>query len=484
MEFSALQGGGGEPVTETGDSVSPNPGSIVEAGAQREPVESDFRIRGKWLQFDCPHCVRPMRLLVDDAGGLVDCAHCGLELIAPEPEIGRGARLSRASEGRVGSIARYNLRDLRGDQLQKKKSSEDVEEFDDDEEGFDGFYDDEEFEELDPSHSLARAGEVGGESPFEAAPAGSRKRAVKALDSNKLGRSFQRKDETTRESAAKEDPGWEGGERPEFGESRQDKRGFWIAAAVAGLVMVSVIALIVKEAGKPGGSEGSGEVFDDKELKQIQAVQAAEMARYKGSFDAAKVALASQDWESLAAHVRNPDRVVPLMREFYSEREYVPVELTGYTSPSMKTVGDKSLNLLRVIFASGDSRQILMEGEKLDWEHHVEYPVHSWHQFLEARPAQPRQVGIGMIRSSLVDRYFVDAGLTREEGVGFKLWHTSADTYYAVLPKDSPVAKQLVELLPWSQGDELVIEASFDPDSELNDRVNIDRVVQSGWVFE
>ena len=55
--------------------------------------DANFVVRGKWLQFDCPHCVRPMRLIAEDAGGLVDCAHCGLELIAPDPAI----RLRRPS---------------------------------------------------------------------------------------------------------------------------------------------------------------------------------------------------------------------------------------------------------------------------------------------------------------------------------------------------------------------------------------------------
>lgn len=429
--------------------------------------DSKFTVRGKWLQFDCPHCIRPMRLIAEDAGGLVDCAHCGLELIAPDPAIGRGARLSRASEGKVGQIARSDPRTLKGDPQHDLTPIEDSTIY--------GEEVDEADAPLDPNHSLARHGV---EAP------GGRKRAVKALEPERLGRAFRRQEVIVEQVRDSIDNDWEplAAASRSFGQSRQDKRGFWIALGVAAAVMIGTVAMVVREAGR------SDSVFDESQLGEIQAAQKQQNSRFQSSFKAAQLALASPSWEELAPHVREPHRVAPLMRAYYSEAPYQSIQLTSFHAPVEVRVGELRMHEMKVTDSSGETRTLVIEdaaaGPKLDWELTVNLARHDWHKFLEARPSQARTVCVIATKSSVLDRYFEDARLTRDEAIGIRLWHSSADNCFAILPKGDPLAKAMNSLLEWDKGRKIIIEASFDPASRLMDRIKIDGFIQTGWVIE
>ena len=83
----------------------------------------------------------------------------------------------------------------------------------------------------------------------------------------------------------------------------------------------------------------------------------------------------------------------------------------------------------------------------------------------------------------MLDRYLEDAGLTREQAVGFRFWQGDADSYYAILPKGSEIETKLSELLDWEKGRKLTLQASFPRGSTLNDRIQIHALVQTGWVI-
>ncbi len=442
-------------------------------------------MRGKWLQFDCPHCLRPMRLIAEDAGGLVDCAHCGLELVAPDPAIGRGARLSRASEGRVGSLSRYNLRNLREDQIKHSKTNQpedpgpfslpdDDGDDDGDDDDIEELADSEIEEALDPNHALARG---------SAAEAQTSKRAVKALEPDKVGKSFRRQKVLAERAIASSKTEWEplASERPVFANTRQDRYGFWIALAITVVVMFGIVMMAVKEASK------STEVFDPEQISQIRSAQAGLQSRFDKSFAAAKEALASPSWEALIPLVRDPKRVAPLMRSYYSEVKYEPVELVEFHAPVEVTVSDLPMHELAATEKSGKVRTLVLEqcedGPRVDWELMVNLPRHTWNKFLEARPAEPQTISVVAARSSVLDRYFDDAGVDRDEAIGIRVWHGPADSHYAVLPKGSEMAEKMSELLEWDKGRKIVIEASFDPESKLNDRLNFDGFYKTGWVM-
>ena len=74
--------------------------------------------------------------------------------------------------------------------------------------------------------------------------------------------------------------------------------------------------------------------------------------------------------------------------------------------------------------------------------------------------------------------------MTRDEAIGIRLWHGTADNQFAILPKDSEMANKMTELLQWESGRKIIVKASFDPKSELNDRIKLDSYIQTGWVIE
>ncbi|MFT4549543.1 MAG: hypothetical protein ACI9MB_003517, partial [Verrucomicrobiales bacterium] len=250
----------------------------------------------------------------------------------------------------------------------------------------------------------------------------------------------------------------------------------------ASLVMIGIVAMVVNEAGK------SGNVFDGAQLSQIQTAKKEKSARFQASFDMAKAAFASASWEDLAAHVREPERVVPLMRSYYAEERYEAIELSDFHAPIAVQIGSIAMHEMKVTEASGKTRTIVIEqaegGAKIDWELMVNLSRHDWNQFLEARPEKPQEVRVIASRSSVLDRYFTDAGLTRDEAIGIRLWHGTADNHFVILPKESEMAKKMSEILQWDSGRKIILKASFDTRSELNDRLRIDSFVQTGWVIE
>ena len=140
-----------------------------------------------------------------------------------------------------------------------------------------------------------------------------------------------------------------------FGQSRQDQRGFWIALGVAAAVMIGVIALVVREAGR------SETVFDESQLGQIQVAQKQQNSRFQASFEVAQRALASPTWEALVPQVRQPQRVAPLMRAYYSDTPYEAIKLVAFHAPVEVSVGGLTMHEMKVTDASGAVGLLVVE---------------------------------------------------------------------------------------------------------------------------
>ena len=467
-EFEALKETTGEE-PEIGQSISADDAmEQAPAATTPTPPEGDFQVRGKWLQFDCPHCIRPMRLVAEDAGGLVDCAHCGLELIAPDPAIGRGARLSRASEVQVKSISRHDLTGG-GPREVPQQVEEDPNPFAYADE--DAGEDLEVAEPVDPNHSLARAS------------SSKPKRAIKALDTNKIGRSFRRKDVVAEQAMAASDKEWQPTEeRSAFGESWLDRYGFWIALGGAALVMAGIVFLVIREASQPSDREPTAE---KAKFNAAQKAKAEEQANFEKSYDFAKQALASESWEALVPLVRNPEKVGPRMRSYYTEEKYEPIILTGFHAPRKVDTHGLEMHEFKATDAAGNNRILVVEqsadGRRLDWELMVGLARHNWIKFIESRPQTPKTVRAIAMRASVQESYFTDAGLTRDNAIGIRLQQGQDDVFWAVVPKDSPLGKTLSTALEWDRGRKVTIKASFDPESKINDRIRLEELVQTGW---
>ena len=82
--------------------------------AADSPEELPFRIKGKWLLFECPHCDFPQKMKAKEAdASLLDCGHCGLEILPPDIETGKAAQLTRASAEQLQHISQMNVRAVR-----------------------------------------------------------------------------------------------------------------------------------------------------------------------------------------------------------------------------------------------------------------------------------------------------------------------------------------------------------------------------------
>ena len=92
-------------------------GSVVDPFHDEElGGHAECILEGNFMQFECPYCQRAMKMLNEEAGGLADCPHCGLEIVSPQPDHGDGPRLTEASRRQLGNLLRLKPGNLQAHQ--------------------------------------------------------------------------------------------------------------------------------------------------------------------------------------------------------------------------------------------------------------------------------------------------------------------------------------------------------------------------------
>ena len=439
--------------------VAPLPGQMGGAPDSSVNLAALWVEKGKHLQFGCPHCQRPMRMLREEAGGLADCPHCGLEIIAPDPASGAGPRLSDASQRSLGNLSNLKPRTAPGSGA--RATVENL------------------FEPAAPG---------GGGTTFEpfgkaAEPEKTPPKPVRTLGLEQLGSAFQARDEVE----APQQHEWDNAtaaSSPAVDRVPTESRGRLFALTGAILLLLLGAMFVFLELRRRGGESAQ----PSGELAAAGSTETAVDPEHAAAFEVARKILAAENWRAMLPMVRSKERVGPLMEAYYRERELAPFAPTEFENPIQVDAAGLDYLQLRVRNAAGDERLVAFErtagGEYLfDWEFWVDIAQLEWETFIAERPSEPRVLRVTLARSSPLDRYVEDAGLARGEARGLRVWlDDSTAPLYAVLPTSGEGANAVWEETSWELGRRVVAELSFPVGAAETDRVSVHRVLHGRWL--
>jgi transcription elongation factor Elf1 len=217
--------------------------------------------------------------------------------------------------------------------------------------------------------------------------------------------------------------------------------------------------------------------FQPREISPIEEQTA--RAALQGFFEA-------ETWQEALPYLRDPERVRPLMREYYSDQdfEFEPIrELT---------LGESGWRLGRLlaVFAgvteeSFERRLFHLErmpdGQwKLDWETLVGYNPLSWAELKRRKPRDPVILRCSLSQGNYYNFNFED----REEYSCFRIHDKSGDFtgIYAYAERDSAPREQLLEAFEDSKMPALMIEVRYPENATEDNQVKILSVIRKGWI--
>ena len=447
-------------------------GAGYPASASVELGDGAWVRKGKYLEFACPHCERPMRLLPEDAGGLADCPHCMLEIISPDPAGGTPARLSDASLRLLGCDAgRLKKRpSVHSARLYRPAVTE---------------------AEPEPTPSpfiadepaqLASPFSVEGEEPSEFLAEG-RPRPVRVLDLAQIGAAFKARDDLDppRAIAWEEESRADDHERGSPPDGGRSRAFTFVAAALLTLVGSMFVILEIHRHRQPSGAARPVDRLDE-------AAGGTQEKPLERAFAFAASTVGALNWREVLPSVRSRPRVEPIMEAYYQSIAYEPVSLASLLGSSEVNSGGINYVQLRVEDDDGRERLVVLEkmengGYLFDWELWVDIAGAEWQRFLEHRPKSRVSLRVTVSRSPVLGTFAADAGLEVGDARCLRIWlNDPAESLYAVFPKSDEGAMQAWEGTSWDLGHRVVAELSFPPRAGLPERVELHRVLQPRWL--
>lgn len=464
------------------------------------------------IQFPCPVCGRELEIGRSDAGADLVCPHCNGRITAPSPSLGLGPQIRdekllairKYQETHARSLVDLKRGRFKATVLRKQKRARDDHEA-----------------ALwptppDPSQPIPvpRPHPNAATKPVPATSAPAAERAprkfeapaphrrdrpgspVKGIPQENAARSFRPRDCVPIVTAKDSPTQWDeepGASSREIGTLLSTKgKALWLLGGAAVLVLLGL--LVRKELNTTSAQQER--VFMQEKLKRQEdegkkiALQAEEEEMAE-PLAIARKALASPDWRDMLPHVRHPDRVRPLMEEYYDRHTWAPIHFTSSGASKFEELLGHRFLAVQTVDDSGRTLTIGLEktsgGWKLDWELLVPLTSIQWQKFLEDRPLEKRAVRVNIIRRTPSPEMLMISGIPKDRAYGVMMWYSdmTTDNLYAVLDKNSAVAKDLADFLSVSRGKKLILDLSFVPVSQdlRKDMVAIHRVVEVGWTF-
>jgi hypothetical protein len=223
-------------------------------------------------------------------------------------------------------------------------------------------------------------------------------------------------------------------------------------------------------------------VDDEKEEREASQLIDRIDAQLRAFFAATSV-------EVLTRHVRHPDRVIPLMRKYYTDR---PVFTGGLKS--IKLLQPLTLDnrgnfwMASVMTADASSRSLIVEvsedGQPLiDWETFVCHQPMNWDEFVTRRPAgDSMDFRVYAEQDSFYSHEFADS----DRWTSYRLTALdSEETLFGYVSADSPEAQLLENLLGQNAGKRttLILRLMIPEGLASRRGAVIEKVVNSRWLY-
>lgn len=197
--------------------------------------------------------------------------------------------------------------------------------------------------------------------------------------------------------------------------------------------------------------------------------------------EAASAFLSCESIDELAPLIRDPERVMPLLREFYRQTPYQATEAIAVDEEGVAQVA-KRFTSFNIVLKDYSTRAIAVELTKtealVDWESWVGYCAIPWETFVESKITEPTEVRVEVKRAYYYNFNFRDDS----KWACFRLATTSdAPVIYGY----APLTEDFVSKLPGASkpGATFVLKIRFPDTAVTSNQVIITDFLQSGWVL-
>lgn len=191
--------------------------------------------------------------------------------------------------------------------------------------------------------------------------------------------------------------------------------------------------------------------------------------------------ISAPNWRERLPFVRLPERVAPMMEQFYATNPDTPIK---QTSMEMTWAGYVRGHFLIVVtLADTNYREHYFTLErindeyKIDWEVLVEYNPMSWKDFREQRPTEPVEFRVSLTADQYYNFQFGNAS----EFQCFKL--ASRDEFvglYGYARRDAPWFKEID--IPPGYTKLVIVKLRFPEQAQGSNQVEIVDYIQQSWV--
>ncbi len=218
------------------------------------------------------------------------------------------------------------------------------------------------------------------------------------------------------------------------------------------------------------GDNGSREIAPDSLLGRISMT-------LKNYFAASSA-------EEKLKYVIDPQRVEPLMRDFYFRSPLQPMELKSLSSPTSLPFKGVSFWKVDVFFtngANGFAAMRIIDGvPKIDWESEVRYSSMDWEKW-----ADSKEDTTGVFRVyAILDQYYPEPFTDRTRYVCIKLrTMESTRTVFAYLDAKEPDQEDLIRALAGGQMQECTLEMKrVKSSSAASPIAAVTKVLSTSWI--
>lgn len=203
---------------------------------------------------------------------------------------------------------------------------------------------------------------------------------------------------------------------------------------------------------------------------------------------AAKDFLASTSTAELLTHSRQPNRVKPLMEDYYARQPLTPAVVSEVTSLDPLTIMERAdFWMVSCLLDNGKTSQILMEvmpdgTVKADWETYVCYQPMAWDDLVKTRP----DGFVGDFRVYVQEDHFyayefADSG----KWTSFQLIALDSDeSLFGYAERGSALEATMLSILSENQGAvPLILRLEVPVDSASKRGVIIRKLINPRWIF-
>jgi len=191
--------------------------------------------------------------------------------------------------------------------------------------------------------------------------------------------------------------------------------------------------------------------------------------------------------EQRAQYVRDPQRVRPLMEDYYARNEFRCYEYQGVSEYHVVSVDHFPFIALKVDLLNEEPLPILIDdgpgGMKVDWESMVCYQPIEAELFIKQKVTDPTHFRVHVQRDMFYAYEFSD----ESQYACFKLTFRDSDqTLFGYVEKDTKLYKEFLKLFPEGNRalkNSLILSLAFDPGSRAPKSVRIHEILSHLWAY-